>query len=128
MGDRSIDLHGFKRFCPLLVLALVLHGPHIVEPVRDLDKYYAYVLCHGEQHLPQILHLLVFSARILHSCQLGDAFNNIRHSCSKLFGNIRMREIRIFDNIMKQGGDHRILIQTHIICDLSRSHTMGNVI
>jgi len=48
-----------------------------VEPVGDLDEDHPDVLAHGDEHLPQVLHLLVFLGGVLDAGQLADAFHQV---------------------------------------------------
>ena len=77
VGDGGVDLHSLQRLLLLLGGRLVLHGPHVVEPVGDLDEDHPDVLAHGDEHLPQVLHLLVFLGGVLDAGQLADAFHQV---------------------------------------------------
>ena len=75
--DGGIDLHGLQGLLLLLGRRLILHGAHVVEPVGDLDEDHPDVLAHGDEHLPQVLHLLVFLGGVLDAGQLADAFHQV---------------------------------------------------
>ena len=51
VSNGGIDLHGLKGLFLLLLRRLILHGPHIVEPVGDLDEDHPDVLAHGRSIL-----------------------------------------------------------------------------
>ena len=76
VGQGGVDLHGLHGDVPLLLLPLELDGAHIVQAVGQLDHDDPDVLRHGDEHLAQVLHLLLFLGGItgvLHLSQLGDA-------------------------------------------------------
>ena len=103
MCDGSVDLHGLQGFLLLLGGGLILHGPHIVEPVGDLDKDDPDVLTHGDEHFPEVLHLLIFLGGVLNPGQLADALHQIRHRGGGELGHVIIRGVRILNDIVKQG-------------------------
>ena len=103
MCDGGVDLHGLQRFLLLLGGSLILHGPHIVEPVGDLDENDPDVLTHGDEHFPEVLHLLVFLGGVLDPGQLADALHQIRHRGGGELGHVIIRGVRILNDIVKQG-------------------------
>ena len=103
MCDGSVDLHGLQGFLLLLGGGLILHGPHIVEPVGDLDKDDPDVLTHGDEHFPEVLHLLIFLGGVLNPGQLADALHQIRHRGGGELGHVIIGGVRILDDIVKQG-------------------------
>ena len=59
MRDRRVNLHGFQRLVALLALGQELEGTGIVQSVGQLDQDNADILRHGEEHLAQVLELLL---------------------------------------------------------------------
>ena len=118
VGDGGVYLQRFQRLLPLFLGGLILHGPHIVQPVTDLDEDDPDVLGHGHEHLPQILHLLLFLGDILHPCQLGDPLHQIGHGGGELFGDLLVGDAGVLNDIVQQGGDDGIQVQFQLGHDL----------
>ena len=117
MGKRRVDLHGFHRDVPLLLFPLELNGTHIVQTVGQFDHHHADVLCHGDEHLPQILHLLLLLggiAGVFHLGQLGDAVHQNGHRLAKLLGHLGIVGLGILDGIVEQTGHDGLGVQIHI--------------
>ena len=116
VGDGSVDLHGLQGLGALLFRRLIVHGAHVVQPVGDLDE-----------HLAQVLHLLVFLARILYARQLCDALDDIRHRVPKIPGNVGMGQGRVLNHVVQQSRHDGILVQTHVHGNISRGHAVGHI-
>ena len=77
VGDGGVNLHSLQGLLLLLLRRLVFHGPHVVEPVGDLDEDHPDILAHGHEHLPEVFHLLVFLGGVLDAGQLADALHQV---------------------------------------------------
>ena len=81
--EELYDLFAFRvlvdtvKDCYNVLGVVLLHGAHIVEPVGDLDEDHPDIPAHGEEHLAQILHLLLFHGGVLHPGQLGDPVHDV---------------------------------------------------
>ena len=111
MGQGSINFHGFPRNPLLLVLAQVLEGPHIVEPVGQFNQDDPHVLRHGNQHLAVVFSQLLLVGLVLHLTQLGDPVNNDPHIMAKLSLQLIQSDVRILNHIMQKATGHRHRIQ-----------------
>ena len=125
--QRCVNLHGLQGFAALLCRGLVVHGAHIVHTVGNFDEDNADVLGHGHEHLAQVLHLLVFLAGVLHSCQLGNALDNVCHRNAEALGHILVDHVRVLDNIVQQRGHDGVFIQTHIHGYVRRGNAVGHI-
>ena len=127
MGDGRVDLHGLQRLLPLLGGGLVFHGAHVVQPVTDLDEDHPDVLGHGHEHLPQVLHLLLFLGGVLHPGQLGHPFHQGGHRLAELLGHFFVGGVGVLNGIMEQGRDHRVRVQPQVGHDLCHRQGMGDI-
>ena len=101
--NRRIDFHGLQRFGALFCLAHELDRPHVVQTVGQLDQDDADVLRHRDEHLAQILHLLLLFG-IPDLTQSGDAVYQIGYGCSELLCNLVVAERGIFNTIVQKSG------------------------
>ena len=63
---------------------------------------------HRQQHLADVLRLVVFAIRKLDLVELRNALNDVRHLVAKALRDLRRRDVRIFNGIVQQaGGDSR---------------------
>ena len=127
MGNGGIDLHRLEGLDALLDLALVGHRAHVVQTVRHLDEDDADILCHGEQHLAQVFHLLLLDAGILHARQLRDALDDVRDGGAEVAGNVLVREARVLDAVVQERGDDGVLVKAHLRRDDRRGNAVGDV-
>ena len=127
VGDGRVDLHGLQRLLPLLGGGLVFHGAHVVQPVTDLDEDHPDVLGHGHEHLPQVLHLLLFLGGVLHPGQLGHPFHQGGHRLAELLGHFFVGGVGVLNGIMEQGRDHRVRVQPQVGHDLRHRQGMGDI-
>ena len=127
VGNGGIDLHGLQRFLLLLLRGLILHGAHIMEPVGHLDEDDPNVLAHGQEHLAQILHLLLSLGCGLNAGQLADPLHNISNGGGKGSGYILMGGVGILDGVMEQGGGNGLRVQVQLLRhDLRHRQGMGD--
>ena len=112
--DGGVDLHRLERFDALLLLGLVVHRAHIVQAVRHFDEDHADIVRHGEEHLAQIFHLLLFLRHEGHARQLRHALHEIRHRGAEAAGDVLVRDGRVLHAVVQQGGHDAVLVQSHL--------------
>ena len=128
VGDGRVDLHGLQGLLLLLGRGLVLHGPHVVEPVGDLDEDDPDVLAHGKEHLPQVLHLLVFLGGVLDTGQLADALHQVGDGGRKELRHILMGGGCILNDVVEQGGLDGLTVQLQFLRhDLGHGQGMDDI-
>ena len=117
MGDGGVDLHGLQGLLLLLGGGLVLHGAHVVEPVGDLDEDDPDILAHGNEHLAQILHLLILFGGVLDPRQLADALHQVGHRGGEELGDLLMGGPGVLDAVVEQGTDDGLGVQVQLLGD-----------
>ena len=127
MGDGSVDLHRLGGLYELLFAALVVHGAHVVQAVGYLDEDDADVLRHGDEHLAQVLGLLLLVARVLHARQLGDALDDVGHGGAELALDVVVRGGRVLYDVVQEGGDDGVLVQALLGDYLGGGDAVGDV-
>ena len=127
MGDGGVDLHGLQGLFPLLAGGLVLHGAHIVQPVADFDQNHPDVLRHRQEHLAQVLHLLLFLGGILHPGQLGDPLHQICHCGPEELGNLLIGGAGVLNAVVQKSCDDGVRIQLQIGHNLRHSQRVGDI-
>ena len=59
MGNRNIDLHRLARDPALLVCGHCIQRAHVMQAVGEFDENYAHIARHRQQHLAEVLGLLL---------------------------------------------------------------------
>ena len=77
LGQRRVDLHGLAGDALLLLGRQAVQGAHVVEPVGELDEDDPDVLGHREEHLADVLGLLLLVAVGGEPRQLGHAVDEV---------------------------------------------------
>jgi len=91
-----------------------------VKPVCKFDNNHPDILCHGEEHLAQILSLyfkLILGVTEL--SQLRDAVHEESNFLAEFFRNIIQRHCSIFHCVMQHARNNRFLIHLKIRKDNS---------
>ena len=102
--ERSVDLERLARDALLLLRAQVLERAHVVQAVGELDDDHAHVGDHGEQHLADVLGLVVFAVGELDLVELGDAFDDVRDLLAEALGDLGGGDVGVFDGVVQQAG------------------------
>ena len=63
VGQRGVDLQGLLGLLDLLLLAQIAERAHVVQAVGQLDEDHPDVLGHGDDHLADVLRLLLLHVR-----------------------------------------------------------------
>ena len=130
VGQGGVDLHGLHGDVPLLLLPLELDGAHIVQAVGQLDHDDPDVLRHGDEHLAQVLHLLLFLGGItgvLHLSQLGDAVHQNGHRLAEFLCHLVIAGVGVLDGVVKQASHDGLRVQAHLLNDHRHRHRMHDI-
>ena len=127
VGDGGVDLHGFQGFLLLLLRGLVFHGAHIVQPIGHFNEDDPDVLAHGQEHLAQVLHLLLGLGGGLDAGELADALHNVGNGGREGAGNVLVGGVGVLDGVVEQGGGNGLGVQVQLLRhDLRHSQGMGD--
>ena len=91
----------------LLVRSKVLERAHVVEAVGKLDDDDANVSDHGEQHLANVLGLMVLTVGELDFVELRDAFDDVGDLFAEAATDLLGRNVRIFNCVVQQARGDR---------------------
>ena len=105
----------------------MLKRAHVVQPVGELDDYYANVGHHRQQHLADVLRLVLFAVGELDLVELGDAFDDVRDLVAKALGYFWACDIRVLHCIMQQPRGNRGGIHLHLGQHLRDFQRMNDV-
>src|SRR5262249_21710653 len=121
---RRVHLECLARLLRLLLLAEVLDGPHVVEPVRELDEDDANVLRHRDDHLPVVLGLRLLAALEGDPGQLRDTLDELRDLGAGLGANLLDIRVRILDHVVQERRSDRLLVQVELGADARDAERM----
>ena len=125
--ERRVDLEGLLRDAAPGVLSHVLERAHVVQPIRELDQDHADVFRHREQHLPEVLRLVLRTTRELDLADLGETCDEVPDFLSKLIAQLLLGGQRVLDGVVQESGRDRDRIQAHLRQDLRDRERVGQV-
>ena len=126
MGNRRVNFHRFQRLVALLALRQILEGARIVQTVRQLDENDADILRHGEEHLAQVLKLLLLLGVAQHA-QTGDAVDQLGNRRTEFIFDFLVAEVGVLDTVMQQRRANRVGIQPHFHHDFRNRNRMDDI-
>ena len=107
VSERCEQIEGFARNLHLLVARHGGHGPHVVQPVRNLDEDYPYVVRKGKQYLAEVSGLLG-GVGIHHSGHLGQAVYHVGDLLPEDGFDLFHRVGGILHHVVKQSCGYRL--------------------
>ncbi len=119
--QRGIDVQRLTGFIRLLFRRHMPHCAHVVQPVSQLDQNHADIPGHGQEHFAEILRLDLLFRRIGDPAQLGDAVDQFSHVVPEGLTNFVDGLAGVFDRVMEQRGNQRILV--HLKVGQNRRHS-----
>ena len=114
VGDGRVDVAGFLGDRNPPVLGQVAQGPHVVQPVGQLDEDDADVIDHRQQHLAEVLGLSFLARREPNGANLGHAFDDMGDLGTEQLTNPVDGRQRVFDDVVKQAGGDRHRVELHV--------------
>ena len=99
--QRRIDVQGFLALFPYLLRGLIVDGPQVVQPVRQLDDEHADVFRHGQEHLADVLRLLFLLGLVIDVRQFGDAVHQIGDLFAEVHLQLTQGIVRILHDIVE---------------------------
>ena len=128
LSKRSINIHRLSRFFFLFFRLHIFQRTHIVKPVCKLDQDHTDILCHGKEHLTQILRLYFhLICRIAQLSQFCNAIHQKCDLCSELFGDLLRRHDRVLNHIVKQSCNDRLFVQLQICQNDRNAKRMNDI-
>jgi len=119
VGQRCIDITGFNGNPDLSFTVEILKGPHIVEPVGQLDQDDSNIPRHGQQHFSEVLDLLLLQRFIFNRADFGDTINQRSNLLAELSLYFIEGDLGIFDNIMQYSRGNGVRVQMQLGQDKS---------
>ena len=127
VGDGSVDLHGLQSVFTSPAFAHPLQGADVVEPVGQLDHDHAYVPRHGQEHLPEVFHFLLFLGGILDVVELCQPVHQHGGPGSHFALQILQGQGRILHRIVKQSRVDGLGVHGHVRHQLGHGQRMHDI-
>ena len=126
MRERRVDLEGLGRDPSLPVGREHRERAHVVKPVGELDEQDADVARHRDDHLADVLSLLLLPATELERIQLREAVHDARDLLSELLLELLDRDIGVLHGVVQERGDERRRVEPEIREDLRHRQRVGD--
>ena len=125
LGERRVDLEGLARDPELLLRRQAGERPHVVEAVGELDQDDADVLRHRQEHLPDVLGLLLLErdGRVL--AELGHAVDELGDLRAEPLLDVRQRVLGVLGDVVEERGLDRDRVDVELGEDLGRCDRMA---
>ena len=104
VGERGIDVEGFASDLLALLGREVLERTHVVEAVGELDDDDADVYDHGEEHLADVLGLVIFAVGEFDFVELGDALDDVGDLIAEELFDLLAGDVGVFDRVVEKSG------------------------
>ena len=127
LRQRRVDLQGLAGDAPLLLRGQSVQRAHVVQPVGELDEDDPDVLRHREQHLADVLGLLLLVAVGREPRQLGHAVDQVGDLGAKPFLDVGQAVLRVLGDVMEQRGLDRDRVDPELREDLGARDRVGDV-
>ena len=114
VGERHVDVHRLLRDPPATRLLHVLDRPHVVQPIGELDHQDADVLGHRDQHLAEVLRLLLSRAPELDPRDLRESLHEERHPLAEEAVDLLARGERVLQRVVEEARDDRVLVDPQV--------------
>jgi len=101
-GDGSVDLSRLPGDALLLLLWHVAQGPHVVEPIRQLDEDDPDVPRHGQDHLAEVLGLSLLPRGEAQGVQLGHPLHEEEDVLAKPLPDLIRADVGVLDAVVEQ--------------------------
>ena len=111
----------------LLVRGQAVQRPHVVQPVRELDEDDPDVLGHREQHLADVLGLLLLMAVGAELGELGDPVDELRDLRPEALLDVGQAVFGVLRHVVQQGRLDRHGIDPELGQDLRRRDRVRDV-
>ena len=110
----------------LLLRRQAVQGAHVVEPVGELDQDDPDVLGHRQQHLADVLGLLLLVAVGAELGQLGDAVDELGDLGAELLLDVGQAELGVLRDVVEERGLDGDRVDPELGQDLGRGDRVGD--
>lgn len=128
MRERSVDVQGLFGDALLLLKAEVFERSHVVESICELNDDDSNVCDHREQHLADVLSLMIFAVCEFDFVQLGDTFDDMSDLLPEPVSNLLSGNIGVLNGVVQKTSCDRRRIHLQIgeyLGDLKRMNDVG---
>ena len=127
LRQRGVDLHRLAGD-PLLLLGLEgAQRAHVVEPVGELDEDDPDVLGHRQEHLPDVLGLLLLVAVGAELRELRDAVDEVGDLGAEPLLDVGEAVLGVLGDVVEERGRDRDRVDAELREDLGRGDRVGDV-
>ena len=124
LGQRGVDLRRLAGDAHLLVVRQRLDRAHVVQPIGELDEHDAQVLRHRQQHLADVLGLLLLVAAGTELGELRDPVDQLRDVGAEALLDVGEREVGVLGDVVQQCRDDGRLVEAHLGKDARHGQRM----
>jgi hypothetical protein len=128
LGQRRVDLERLAGNSLLLLGRQAVQGAHVVQAVGQLDEDDPDVLGHREEHLPDVLGLLLLVAVGAEPGELGDPVDELRHLGAEPLLDVAEAELGVLGNVMQERGLDRDEVDPELRERLRRGDRVRDVV
>lgn len=104
-GERDQHIAGDLRDPRLFLGAHHPEGPHVVQPVGELDRHHPDVVPGGDEHLPECLGL--GRRTVVDLLEFGDAVDEVADLFAELLPHLIKGYVGVLDGVMEEGRGER---------------------
>ena len=127
LGQRRVDLERLAGDALLLLGRQAVQRAHVVEPVRELDQDDPDVLGHREQHLADVLGLLLLVAVGAELRELRDAVDELGDLGPEALLDVGQAVFGVLGDVVQQGGLDGDRLDAQVREDLGGRDRVGDV-
>ena len=126
--DGRVDVHRLLRDALALLGLEELERAHVVQAVGEFDEHDAHVVDHRQQHLADVLGLLLLVRDVADLRDFRQAVDEQRDFVAEIFPNRFEVDERVFDDIVEQTRRDGDFVEPHVgqdVGDFERVHEVG---
>ena len=127
LGERRVDLHGLAGDALLLVRRQAVQRAHVVEPVGELDQDDPDVLGHRQEHLADVLGLLLLVAVGAEAGQLRDAVDELGDLAAEALLDVGQAVFGVLGDVVQERGLDGDRVDAELGEDLGRGDRVRDV-
>ena len=127
MGERRVDVERLLRDLDLLLGLQVPEGAHVVGAIGELDQDDADVARHRQEHLAEVLRLLLLARGEVDLADLGDPVDQAGDLLAEHVLQLRQRGERVLDGVVQEAGRHAGDVESQVGDDPGDLEGVGEV-